>query len=350
MAADVLRHAIRPTRVWGGARRASCLSTILLAARRLFCQPSFWFLLASAAGADAQPLRLAVSRGTVSLPVYVAEAKGYFQREGVDVRLVECTSGHQCFQLLSRGEADLATAAELIMTLNFLAGSDAAIIATISSSAQQMKLVARVSGFKPGDLRGKRIGTVRGTSAEYFLDSWLLDHDIALAAVTIAPLPPDRLAGALQTNEVDAIAIWEPIASNAAALLGLDARVLPNSRVYAQRFSLIASRAALIRRDADLVRLLRALAGAERFIADDPVEARRLLATRLPGAAAPERISEHDFRLVLEQALIGTMDAQARWALRQGLTTADLSRVNLLHAIEPGPLQKASPGAVGLVH
>ncbi len=331
--------------------RAGSLGRIL----RCALHGLLWVVLGCAAGvrpASAEPLRLAVSDGTVSLPVYVADAKGYFDHEGVEVRLLTCTSGRACFRMLSQDEADLATAAELMMTLNSLAGSDAAIIATLSASAQQIKLVARTTegmAMAPAAWRGKRIGTVPGTSAQYFLDSWLVFHEIDPKTVSVVALAPDRLAEALKRREVDAIAIWEPIASATAAALGAEVSVLPNPRVYTQHFSLIASRTALAHRAEALTRVLRALASAERFIAESPAEARKLLQARLPDTPAATDLREHDFRLVLEQSLIGTMDAEARWALRQGLVPAGQGRANLLPSIDSGPLRRAVPGAVNLV-
>ena len=43
------------------------------------------------------------------------------------------------------------------------------------------------------------------------------------------------------------------------------------------------------------------------------------------------------------------MDAQARWAVRQGLAPSGRKPDNLLRSIEPAPLRKAAPGAVALV-
>lgn len=299
----------------------------------------------------AENLRFAVSQGPVSLPIYVAEAKGYFEQEGLALRVQECSSGRSCFKLLTDGHADLATAAELLVTLYSFAGSDVAIIATLSSSSHAIKMVARRNGAIQGsqDLRGKRIATVAGTSAQYFLDRWLVFHDIDPKQVDLVPLAPDQLVGALERREVDAIAIWEPIASLATAALGQDAVELPSARAYTQHFSLVASRRAIAQREADLVKLLRALARAERFIAEQPAQAQQILKSRLPGPSGVENLSEGGYRLSLEQSLITTMDGQARWALRQGFGQPSGTLGNLLRSIEPGPLRKAVPGAVNLV-
>src|SRR4051812_28510944 len=88
------------------------------------------------APAIAHELRLSVSAGPVSLPVYVAEAQGYFKSEGADLKMLDCRSGRQCVEMLQQGQADVATAAELLVSLNGLAKADLSIVATLSSSHQ----------------------------------------------------------------------------------------------------------------------------------------------------------------------------------------------------------------------
>lgn len=307
--------------------------------------------LAAAGSALADDLRIAVSRGPVSLLIYVAEAQGYFGREGVAVQLQECTSGRNCFQLMSQGKADLATAAELLVSLESFTGSDAAIIATLNSSSHSIQLVGRRSaGIKAEpDMRGKKVATVAGTSAQYFLDRWLVFHGIDPKDVKVLPLAADQLTGALLRHEADAVAIWEPIASATVAALAQDAWVLPSPRVYVQHFSLIASRQAISRREADLIKLLRALARAARFVAERPAQSLQILNTRLGSEHGLSVLSENDFRLVLEQPLIATMEGQARWAAQQGLAQHRGSPPSLMRSIEPSLLRKAVPGAVSLV-
>jgi NitT/TauT family transport system substrate-binding protein len=302
---------------------------------------------------QAEPLTLAVSRGPVSLPVYVAQAKGLFADEKLELVLRDCSSGRACFQLMADGAADVATAAELLMALASYQRSDLAIIATLSASSQQIKLVARRSaGVQQAEqLRGKRIATVGGTSAQYFLDSWLVFSGIDPAGVTTVPLLPEQLLGAMQARQVDAMAIWEPLASAAVAALGADALALPSPRVYTQHFVLAAQRRTIGQREPELLKLLRALVRAQQAIARDPAAAKALLQARLgmSAEAADTALLEHDFRIRLDQSLVSTMDGQSRWAASQGMVGAASRPANLLHSIEPALLRTVAPGAVGLV-
>ena len=302
--------------------------------------------------AQATPLTLAVSSGPVSLPIYVAESRGYFRDEGLQLRVRECASGLECYQWLADrdSDVDVATAADLLVATGSGVHRDLAIIATISTSSQQIKLVARRSAkiAEVPQVRGKRIGTVLGSSAQYFLDNWLVFNDIDPDAVTVVGLAPGKLVGALESRAVDAIAIWEPLASTAALELGGDAVVFESPRVYTQHFNLVAARPTLERRDADIARLLRALVRAQQAIQDDPDAARALLAQRLHLAptVAAMMMAHQDYRVRLDQSLVTTMQSEARWAARAGGARGN---IDVLRAIAPAPLRHLDPTAVGLV-
>ncbi len=301
--------------------------------------------------AHAAPLTLAVSNGPVSLPIYVADARGFFKDEGLDLRLRACDSGRECYQWLADGKVDVATAAELLVATSSEAHRDLAIIATISASSYQIKLVARRSAkiAEAPQIRGKRIGTVPGSSAQYFLDNWLVYNDIDPASVTVVGLAPDKLAQALQARDVDAIAIWEPLASTVALALGGDAVTFASPRVYTQHFNLVAARSAIDHREEDIARLLRALIHAQRVIQEQPDATRALLAERLhlPPALSAGLLDDQDYRVRLDQSLVTTMQSEARWAAR--VAGGPRGSIDVLRAIDPAPLHRVDAGAVGLV-
>ena len=308
-------------------------------------------LMMFASRAHAAPLTLAVSTGPVSLPIYVAQARGFFKDEGLDVRVRDCASGRECFQWLADGKADVATAAELLVAAAGATHRDLAIIATISASSYQIKLVARRSAkiAEAPQIRGKRVGTVLGSSGQYFLDNWLVYNDIDPASVTVVGLAPDKLAQALETRDIDAVAIWEPLASTIALTLGGDAVTFASPRVYTQHFNLVAARATIDRREEDIVRLLRALVRAQRVIQEQPEAVRAVLADRLhlPPALIAAAMDNEDYRVRLDQSLVTTMQSEARWAAR--VSGGPRGGIDVLRAIDPAPLHRVDASAVGLV-
>ena len=300
-------------------------------------------------GAQAQGLGVAVPRTSLSLPIYVAQEQGFFAAEGVDVRLIDCSGGHRCLRMLLDGQADVATAGELPILLNSFERADYAVIGTIVTAANDVRLVANArSGITtPAHLAGKRIGTVIGASSQYFLDVYLLTVGVDPRTLSIVGLQPEEILPALQSGSVDAVAIWDPIAYDAVRTLG--GVLLPHTSAYLATFNLVVQRRLAGAHDATLVRLLRAVERAERFIQERPADAKAILRTRLKfdQGFIDWNWPALSYRLGLDQALITMMEGEARWAIREGHVKSR-TPPNVLGLLHTAPLKRVNPAAVGI--
>jgi ABC-type nitrate/sulfonate/bicarbonate transport system substrate-binding protein len=324
------------------ARWFSLWATLVVALALLCCGPCH------AAGA---PLSLLVSTTPLSLPVYVAQARGFFELEGLEARVTDCTGGFRCLQALLDRQGDIATVGDLPLALRAFQRKDFAVLATMSHSSEDMKLVAdSTRGIGAvAQLGGKRIGAVRGSASQYFLETLLFNAGIDPRGVTVVDLAPEGVADAARSGTVDAVAIWEPYAHAAREAWGPRALVLPSATVYRQTFNLVAHRSLLGARDDVLRRLLRAIERAQRYIQDEPAAARALLAARLKldGRVAEAASEGMGFKLGLDQSLVSTMESQARWARREG--HVDMRQLpNYLELVYRGPMMAVNPAAVGL--
>ena len=321
--------------------------------RRVFRFLSLCVLAWSALPALAQPLVVGVSRSSLSLPLFVADSQGYFAAEGVQVRLRECLGGQRCIKLVFDGEVQVGTASELPVMFNAFDRRDFAVIATFVSSDRDIKLVARKSAgiTGPRDLTGKRIGMVKGTSAQYFLDAYLLFNGIEPARVTLVPLAPEQVPQALARREVDVVAIWEPFAYLAKTLLGADAMVMDSPRIYTETFNLVVLRSLAAAREADLVKMLRAIERAQQFIRQQPGQAQAILKERIhvDQGFIDATWGDFDYRLGLDQSLVSTLEGQARWAQREGHVQADLKPPTFLEFVQSAALRQAAPASVNTV-
>ena len=308
--------------------------------------------LAAALPAQAAAITLGLARSPLALPVHIAQVEGYFAAEGLQVRVLECPSGLRCLRAMLDGQADLATVADTALTFTAFERSDFAVLATVSRTRSDSKIVGRRSRgiVLPRDLVGRKVGVLAGTSAHYFLDAYLLVHGVDPAGVQTVPLQPEQTQNAITSGQVDAISVFEPYAYRAAAALGSDATVLrDDGGIYMATFNLVARRALVGVRDADLAAALRAVARAQALIRDDPAKAQALLRRWLDTdadfiAAVWPGLR---FELSLDQGLLKTMESEARWALREGHVKAT-AMPNLLPLLHGAPLRAVDPDAVGI--
>jgi NitT/TauT family transport system substrate-binding protein len=302
-----------------------------------------------------ETLRLAVSMTPLSLPIFVAEQQGYFAEAGLQLRLQEVVGGHRAMQLLLEGKADLATASEAVLMFNSFKSPPLALLASFVSSGNDSKLVLGPNSDikQVKDMLGKRVGTVLGTASHYMLDTTLLAHGVDPNKVQIINLQPEAMADLLKSGQVDAVAIWEPLPFKLLQALP-GSQVLPTSGSYRLSFNLIAAKAMLGPRDEELQKVLAALERAERFIALKPDQAQALLRARLKlDQAFIDWIwPSYHYRLALDQWLLSSLEAEARWA-RQGGHIKGLEgsarSPNYLDLIYAKPLRKIAPASVGLI-
>ena len=126
--------------------------------RALAARP--WPIIVAALAACAPQRHEKLVLGTVHLPalglVYIAQAKGYFARHGLEVEPRRFTTGRDALAALAAGEVDVATALETPVVLR--AGRDASlrILTTLHVSVGSTRLVARADRgiAAPADLAG----------------------------------------------------------------------------------------------------------------------------------------------------------------------------------------------------
>ena len=297
----------------------------------------------------AEPLTIAVTPSALSLPVDVARAQGFFAAEGLEVRVVDCASGPVCLKQLFDGTAQMATAAELPIVNAGFERSDFALISTIATSTGNIRLLARKSAgiARAKDLVGMRVGAIAGTSAHYFLETYLLFHDIDPQQIKFVPLTGANAVAAMERREVDAFAGFTQHTSAITRSLKSDSVVLNDPHIYTETYNLVVQRSLLAKRSAEIGKVLRALDRAEQFIAKFPAEAKQMVIARtaVDAALLDTIFPTFTYRLSLNQSLISAMEGEGRWAIREGHASAK-TVPNYLKLVDDGPLRSSVPSAL----
>ena len=285
--------------------------------------------------------------------VWVAENKGYFEEEGLDLTIREFDSGRLTFLAMLKGEGvDISTVAPTPIMFTSFDRQDFCIFATFAYAYEDIKVIAhRGKGITTAaDLKGKKIGTPIGTTGQYVTEAFLVHNGLLLSEVEVIDIGPSELPDALRNSQVDAIVIWEPHAYNARNLLGQDAAWLPSSDIYRTTFNFVVMKDFAQTHPEALKRFLRAIDRATDFIAKHEEESQAVVAARLKLDKGTMTAIWEDvtMEIFLDQSLLVAIEAEARWAIRNELT--DKTEIpNYLDYIYVDALEEVKPEAVTIV-
>lgn len=281
--------------------------------------------------------------------LYVADAQGYFKEEGVEVEYKQFASGKDVLNSVLSGESDVATVFSTPVILAVLSGQPVKVLSTLHRSAKNTAIVARrdCNIERIADLRGKHIGVTRNTNADFMLSVTLDSEGIPDNEVRISDIPPQRIAAALKSGEVDAIATWSPHVAKARVGLSSQATVTLTTPLYTE-YSLLATTASHIEpKKLALQRLMRALVRAETYIANNNRESLDIvikhLATQSPDLLV-EPWKNTRFTLSIDNALLESMRLEAEWFTQHGKSAK--KELSLKTIIDSSFLQHIKPQGV----
>ncbi len=152
----------------------------------------------------------------ISLPVWIAQDQGLWQKYGIDVSLTYLRGGATNTQALLSGSIDMSLSGAVAAITSNLAGADVRFFATTAVLANQA-IVTQPSITNPQQLRGETIGLgVAGGSSTPQLAEALRRMGLSLSDVRLLDIPiqGDRLA-ALMNGSVVAIMVPQAVTEQA---------------------------------------------------------------------------------------------------------------------------------------
>lgn len=269
-------------------------------------------------------ITIAVVRQPALALMYVADKQGYFEAEGINVNFNKFLLGRDALQDTIEGNADLATVYD-IPTLNQInSGVNLGILTTLHSSTKNHTLAAfEKSGITtPADLRGKKVAMTQGVSTEFFLYALLLTEGIELSEVTPVNLEPDQLIPALEDGSVDAATVFNPYIYNLKTKYSPNDLTLLYSQAYTEMSVLTGKQEVINQKKDEIIKVLKALYKAEKFIQENQTESIRLVSEWLE-YDNPEPIRSnweiYTFSLTLSNRLLSLMERESIFFVNQGV-------------------------------
>lgn len=270
-------------------------------------------------------IRIAVSQTPLSSPFFIAESKRLFKQQGLNVELVPCIGGNKCMSLLLDRKVDFATASETVFMFNSFEYPSLRLITSFVESDNDLKLLTLTDTAVAdlASLAGKKVGVVKASASEFFLDSLLILNGVDSSKVERIYFKPSQLVEALLTTKVDAIAAWEPYGYELNSTVPTQVLQLPSRGVYNLSFNLIGFELSARQQQA-IPALLTALEQANLYLTAHPKQSQMMISEGLDISFRQLNWSWQDylFRLSLGNALLSNLQTQARWAINRQLVPA----------------------------
>jgi len=318
--------------------------------------PSRWALVFAclsvfgcAEEAPAEPtLRLGYSALRISLPVFVAEERGYFRDRGLGIELVRYETAQPLVEEVLDGRilAGGYAALPIVLTAAGRDGSETRLTTALVEDAEHpVSYLLRRRGDdslrRVADLRGRNVGILPTVAYRRWLEVVLREGGVDPAEVRITPVSPQLQTTALREGVVDALFSNDPmataaIAAGVAQTVG-DAAPVPAAVGDDVLFGSFLVHPRLVReRPEEVAALAAALDDAIRWIHAHQAEARRRM---IPYARPPER--PHVGRYADARYLLSS-ELDQRWL------EAEVSAQVRLRIVErPPPVQAWIVGTAG---
>jgi ABC-type nitrate/sulfonate/bicarbonate transport system substrate-binding protein len=331
---------------------AACVAAWLLAHRvdvgTMHAEPSLSSSspTAPAAAPRGPVIRFGIPRSCHAAPFVLARRKGLFNAEGLEVQLMPFRDAKTAFTAMFTGKADLILVADLPIAGVAQHRRDERILTKLEDVDFDRWIAAKPAIKSIVELRGKRVGTQKGSGPEYMLDDILARNGLHESDVKVVDVPEEMMVRGISNGELDAFVVVQPFSGSATAHFGVELRELADPHGYRRSFSLVGRAGDMESRGNDFVKAMHAIAGAidalkaDRAASLEGVEADPFLA----GRVVVDDCSLLLFAAGLDEAFIKQLSSEAAWFSKNG-DHPNPNPPDMAALLAPAPLRGARQGA-----
>jgi sulfonate transport system substrate-binding protein len=212
--------------------------------------------------------------------LYVAHEKGFFEKEGLPVEVTMFSSGSVASEAFLAGRGDVIYCGDTPALKLWVRGA-ALGFCTGASYGHYSVVVARKSINAPADMRGKKVGVLMGSTAEYFVKLYLASGNVDPKEVDIINLQGAEMVTGIVRKDIDAFVLWEPFGSRAMQASS-DVHIVTTGEKYFLEWVLNNTTPAYAKSNpAELMAYVRGLQAASKWCAQNPEESTQVVAKYL---------------------------------------------------------------------
>ena len=276
---------------------------------------------------ERKTVTIADTRAISTALLPIAVEKKYFDKYGLDVKLLPVQTGDEALKAVVGKSADIALAAVTPYAFLAIDKPEMKIFVTVAESHDDQIIARKDKGIsKPSDLKGKKIGYAKTTVSELGLEKFLETNGLKKEDVQWVNLKPLAMPAALLSGDIDAYSAWEPHLSNGIKMLGDKAIIFDEPKdTYTWQMNLIADESYIKDNKDTLEKLVKALIETEKFVSDNKEASVVITANHvnIPVDTLNNIWSKFEFKINLRNDLTNIIKENLLWANDRRETKSD---------------------------
>jgi ABC-type nitrate/sulfonate/bicarbonate transport system substrate-binding protein len=241
--------------------------------------------------------------------IIVGAEKGFFEKEGLPVKVTNFASGSTAVDAFRAGQGHLVVAGDMPSLRLWKQGGIG--LCAQANYGELSILVAKKSINKPADLRGKKVGVLVGSTSEYFTKLYLASGGVDYKEIDVINLRPAEMVTGLVRGDIDAFVIWQPFGWRAVEA-DSNAHIVTTGQPYFHEWEMVNTMPEYAKSHAEeIVAFLRGLDAAGKWIPTNLDEAAQIVAKslRMDDVAVAKRMLEKiDWNIAYTQKFRADMD------------------------------------------
>ena len=282
----------------------------------------------------------------VSALSYIADNKGFFKDEGLDMTFVTASNAKLCQDALLSNSADIMNGGDGPFTYMAASNPDVSLLAVLGKIPEVALFARKDHGIQnPQDLKGKKVGWLPGTVSYFYAARWLEKNHLSMSDINWVSLQPEAMMQGLQGGIIDAFFMWEPWGSNALAALGDQGIIMADPQLYSYRSLLLARNDFVKTRPEIAAKVMRAMIRAEKDLEDHGPEDLKILsqAINMDDKLLTRLWPDYNYRVDLNPAAIEIMKQNFSYLIKYDENFKDKSVPNYAKFIDSSILKSVAP-------
>ncbi|MBD2844348.1 ABC transporter substrate-binding protein [Paenibacillus sp. IB182496] len=259
-------------------------------------------------------LRISRESGPSSGLLFIADAKGFLDEQGLDYEIVSFANGAEAVDALQARQIQVAFGAADTFPIR---GNDSGLLAltAVSQQPSAVSIVAASDVNAPEDLKGRAIGVVPNTVSQFVLENmYLVDGGLGTDDYTATATGPAEMIALMARGDIDAFALWDPFPAQAVEALGDKVKVIATSGELGipNTTFLLVNKSSM--EDEAYVRayqeLLRGLQQAQAYLEANPEESATIIgeATQLTQEDVLARFEDIRLEVFMDESAVGEIE------------------------------------------